>query len=173
MKVLTVRLPPALLNTIRKEAGDGRMATNSLINKILHGYFDFYAFFPAAGLIPFPRKAIVDLMRKLSDEELRQMARHLAEVEVPNIVTLLKGKYDLESFIEVFRIWLEVSDMPHREKRESGSIVLTLRHNMCKKFSLFLAEVLTATLGKIAKQEFEVKIQDDILFLKLYSTQEL
>lgn len=173
MNVLTVRLPPALLNIIRKEAGEGRIATNALINKILQGYFDFYAFFPAAALIPFPRKAIVDLMGKLSDEELRQMARHLAEVEVPNIVTLVKGKYNLESFMEVFRIWLEVSDMPHREKMEGGSIVITVRHNMCKKFSLFLAEVVTVTLGRITKHEFEVKTQGDVLFLRLYGTQEL
>jgi hypothetical protein len=124
---------------------------------------------PDTGIIPFPRVAIQKIMDVPSEQDITRVAREVAESNIGDIALIMKGDHDLESYKDVFRSWRAISNFVYREKEEEGKSICIVQHNMGKKFSLFLEQLLAAILTKMTKGRFEFQTTNDFVVTEIHN----
>jgi hypothetical protein len=92
-------------------------------------------------------------MDKLGDEEITELAKSVARNEVPEIIYLLRNRYDLDSFLEVVISWVWASGFPFNDTSDDEKYSFVIQHDLSRKWSLYLAELFESIFEQVANRK--------------------
>lgn len=155
-EVVSLRISSNKVDTIKKLAASRKVSFNVLVNQILDEYFDFNVYAKSAGYITLPRKTVISLL-ELADSRGISDAGSPTRTVLSELVYLIKGKFTLQSFMNTFFAWLRDSRFAYSDHFENGIRTVSVNHNMGKKWSLLLKEVVGAVMEELGiSARFEV-----------------
>ena len=167
---ITFRLSDELIEDLKKEAESKGISVGNLVNQVLDRYTAWERHSNKLGLIPMTRPFLKEALRNLTEEEIKQMARNGSKEALKELVLLSKGNFSIGSFISVFNEWLKVSWMAHRYEYDGKSHNYVIHHELGKKWSLYIAELLTAIFNELTNIEPKVDVRDDSVSLSVKAT---
>ncbi|MGC2570099.1 MAG: hypothetical protein WA364_01215 [Candidatus Nitrosopolaris sp.] len=98
-RTVTFRLDEDVISVVEQESKRLNINLNKMANQILKGYVDWDMLQARAGMIPIAKPLLIELLKKLSDEEVVTLATEVGKDTMKDIVTFMKGKMDSESFL--------------------------------------------------------------------------
>jgi hypothetical protein len=174
---ITLRLDKEIESRLRSEANSQDTSINSITNRALRRYVEWNAFEHKSGMIPISAPVLVELLRRISDEEIVNIAKTVGKDAARDITLLVKGKIDADSFLSWFiarmkncSVIEEIKDC-RIESKESGNGIsgktYVLKHQLGYKWSLFHKTVLESIFHEILTVPIETKITDCILMFRI------
>ncbi|MGA9150681.1 MAG: hypothetical protein WBZ36_08885, partial [Candidatus Nitrosopolaris sp.] len=96
---ITFRIDTDTINKLRTESA---RSLNTSVNQILKRYVQWDMFEPQAGIIPFAKPVVTELLANMSEDQITNLAKNVAKIAVQDIMVVMKGKIDLDSFLSWF-----------------------------------------------------------------------
>ena len=155
------RLEKEIFEDFKKHAKDQGLTTNSMINKIMEEYMQWGSKSTSMQIIPYPSGIIMALLKKHSEEELREIARNHAKEYFSENLLLLKNEESVDAYIEMAKNWCKASGFPYSTKEKKGEIVYTVRHNQGSKFSVLLDEIIKTQIEILTKKRAKTKVMNN------------
>lgn len=59
---------------------------------------------------------MVNLIDRLSEQEITSLAEHIAKKETKDFVLLLRNEYNIEPALDVIETWIRISGHPYRHE---------------------------------------------------------
>jgi hypothetical protein len=78
-----------------------------MANQILKSYVDWDMLQARAGMIPIAKPLLVELLNKISNEEIVSIASNVGRNTIKEIVSFMRNKMDLDSFLTWLELWLK------------------------------------------------------------------
>lgn len=145
-EVVTLRMPSDRVDQIKKEARNRKVSFNVLSNHIFDEYFDFNMYAKGAGYMTLPKKTVSIFLDSLSEEDIAKKGGKPTKLVLVDLIYLMKGRFTLQSFLNTFFAWIRDSRFAYNDHFEDGARTITVNHNMGKKWSLLLKEVVEMML---------------------------
>lgn len=143
---ITFRLESDVLGKLRQEAERKDISVNTLISQIAKQHTNWHSVATQAGFIALRRPLLMKLIDKHTDEEIIDLARHIASTSNKDFVLLLRSRYNIHSALDVIETWIKISGYPHTHNVNERSYSHTVhsfvvQHDMGRKWSLYLSEL--------------------------------
>lgn len=174
---ITLRLDKEIESRLRSEADSQDISINSVTNKALRRYVEWNAFEHKSGMIPISAPVLVELLSRISDEEIVNIAKTVGKDAARDITLLIKGKIDADSFVSWFLARMkncsaieEIKDSRIKSEESDNSLsgkTYILKHQLGYKWSLFHKTVLESIFHQILTMPIETKITDCILMFRI------
>lgn len=134
-----------------------------MVSQIFSLHIGWHANAPKAGFVPVPKPFLVKVMEKLSQDEISDIAQYLAKDEVKNMTMMLGRKLEIESILESFEFWLKTTNFAYKHDNDDGIHNFVINHEMGKKWSFYLGEVMRMIFKSLAIQKTEFEISPKTL----------
>jgi len=156
---ITFRLAERLVEDLKKEAESNKVSLNTLVNQLFDRYMVWERHSAKLGLIPVSRSFVKETLQHLTDEKIKQMARHVSKDALKELVLITKGDFTLNSFISVFNEWLRASLITYRYEYDGKVHHYVIHHELGERWSLYVSELLIAICKDLVtiRLEFEVR----------------
>jgi len=136
---ISFRLPEELVEEIEIEAHLNDVSTNVLAYKILERYARWDSNAAKAGYIPVTKSLISELLNKISDKEIVEIANRVEKKEFADIMLLLRNEFDIASVLDIIEMRAKVSGFPYRHTVKGTMHSFVIQHDINQKWSLYLA----------------------------------
>lgn len=153
----TFRLDLSNFKQIQREAEIRRTSVNALINQMMEMYVSWHFYAGKANMIPIPQKILTLLFVQYKDADIVKMAKDAAR-EFKDVVMLLRGNYDVDSFLSVIDTWSTVSEFSYTHKIDDSLHRFVIQHNLGKKGSVFLINMFDEVFSgfDIKKEHYDL-----------------
>jgi len=158
---ITFRIPEKLLEDLRREAEGAEVSLNTLVKQVFDRYMAWERHSSKIGLIPMTRPFLKEVVQYLPEQKIRQIARNASKDALKELVLIARGNFSFQSFISVFNEWLKASWMTYRYEYDNMVHHYVIHHGLGTKWSLYLAELLTAICMETMKIKPEIEIRRD------------
>jgi hypothetical protein len=128
---------------------------NTLVSQILRQHTHWHSNAAKAGFISERKALLINLIDRLSEKEIADVAEDIAKKETKDFVLLLRNQYNIESSLDVIETWIRISGHPYRHEVSHTKHSYIIQHDMGRNWSLYLAE-----LYQYLFEEFELKKVD-------------
>jgi hypothetical protein len=170
-KSTTFRLDTKIVQELQRDADQGEVSLNVLVNQILRRYVEWDRYERKLNLLPIPKlmliKMIDDTLRiakeaNISDLEAyrNKIARSAAEVALnimKDSVLFMKKDYNLWSVLDVLRKYMKVAGITSDHSVEHGrKHVFVIQHELGENWSLFARELLSLIFTQLAQVKAEI-----------------
>lgn len=153
----TLRIDAKSINMMKEKARKENVSVNQFINKLLDTAIYWNSHAPTAGWIPMPKKILLEMAEKFSNDELEELANKLGKQIAKDILLFTSGEYDIDSWIDFLRIRSLVSGFEFTEHREGNTIKCILHHSMGKKWSVWFQGFYDTVITDMgSKVKFEI-----------------
>jgi hypothetical protein len=100
-----------------------------------------------AGMIPFAKPVVSELLANMSKEEIASLAKNVAKNTVLDSMMVMRGKIDLNSFLSWFENLMEKAsiDINHIVENSGSTHKYIVKHNLGENWA-FLIENLLQTI---------------------------
>lgn len=156
-EVGSFRLNKEILAKLKKEAENENISLNSLVNKIIDTYVSWHSSAKKLGLIPVTPNVLADLFKNLSEDEIKKLAKKQVPVISENLL-LFRQEDTLEAFLDSAKDYFTVCGFPFSIQEKNGTMKISLRHNVGKKYSLYLQEIIRERMEQLTKEKSSVSI---------------
>ncbi len=136
---ISFRLPEDLVEEIETAAQLNNVSTNVLVHRILERYTSWDAAAAKAGFIPVTKGLMHELLAKVSDKELDEIAKRIEKKEFEDIMLLFKNQFDIASVLDIIELRAKVSGFPYRYNVKGKIHSFVIQHDLGEKWSLYLA----------------------------------
>lgn len=140
---LTCRFDRNLYHLLQKDAVRNSGSLNHLINTIVKRYVSWEKYAEEFGFIPLTKETVRHLFKNLDDQSVHMIASHIGRTVPKESILLMFNKIDFSSIISFLVITLSRYGMVQHEIND-GTHDIILHHNVNRKFSDFLANVVKA-----------------------------
>jgi len=153
-ETITFRLPSALIEELRRDAEVEGVSLNSYASKIFSNHILWERYERKVGLLPMTEAFLKEALHQLSDEQVVNLAQKLEKQKFKNILAFMNDSPTVGDFVELIRMWLNVSWMQQNVEMNDGAYRLKIQHNLGSKWSLYIrtlvSELAQDVLGKKA-----------------------
>ena len=161
------RLEKSQLDELRRDSESKFISLNTLVSQIFSDHINWHANSQKTGLIPFPKKLLIRLMNKLTDEEVVQLGYFIANNETKDIVMMLQNEHNPITFLNVFGTWMKITGFPHTQEINGTRYRCQLQHEMGKKWSLYFDTVMKKIFENLGINNLESEITANSYMLKV------
>jgi hypothetical protein len=170
-KSTTFRLGIQIVQELQKEADQGEISLNVLVNQILRRYIEWDRYEKKLNLLPIPKLMLVRMIDEtLSvaenanisdlDDYRNKIARNAAEIAfniMKDSVILMKKEYNLWSVLDVLRKYMKVAGITSDHTVEHGrKHVFVIQHELGENWSLFAKELLSLIFAQLAQVKADI-----------------
>jgi len=166
---ITFRLPEKLVEDLKKEAENVQISLNTLANQVFERYICWERYSGKMGLIPMTRPFLKAVVKSLSNEEIKKIAHNASKDALKELVLITRGNFTLDDFVSVFNEWLRVSWMTHRYSYDAKGHHYIIYHDLNKKWSLYLSELMNAICNDLAGIKSTIAVRKDSISVSLSS----
>ena len=165
---LTFRLEHDSAEKLRDEAQNQGISLNSLVNQIIHNFFEWHMFEPKVGFVPLLKPVLRELYNSMSKDKVLQIAANTANEESENSIYFMKGKLDLESFLSWFEARMKNSSIQVNHSFDNNSRMHTyiVKHDICANWSLYLKHIIEHIFNQVLEKKVDVDMSDTTLTFK-------
>lgn len=154
---ISFRLPEKLITDIQTEAQLNDVSPNMLVHKILERYTKWDSNATKAGFVPVTKGLIRELLDKISDKEVAEIAERVERKEFADIALLLKNEFNIESVFDIIEIRARVSSFPFRYEVKGKLHSFVIQHDLGPKWSLYLATRYRAAFEDVGLTNFKFR----------------
>jgi len=166
---MTFRLDENVITTLRAEAGRRHISLNTMINQILQRYVEWDMYESKVGMISILRPVAAELFKKMSKQEIIELATGIGKNATNDAALFMKSKMDLASFLSWLDVRMRNSSIEISHKVEGSSHTYILKHDLGENFSLFQKTVLSLIFNDVLGKHIDCSFSDTILSLRFSS----
>ena len=101
-------------------------------------------FEPQAGTMPLAKPVVAELLANMSKEQITNLAKNVAKTAVQDILLVMKGKIDLDSFLSWFETLMKKAfiKINHTVENNDSTHRYTVKHNLGENWALLIKSLL-------------------------------
>lgn len=160
---VTIRLDSIIFSKLDGEAQQSDISFNTLISQILRQHTNWHSHAAKAGFISVRKGLLVNLIDRLSEQEITYVAEDIAKRETKDFVLLLRNKYNIESGLDVIETWIRISGHPYRHEVNYTRHSYIIQHDMGRNWSLYMAEQYRFLFEEFDLEKVDFDINDNTL----------
>ena len=161
---ITFRIYSDAVTKLRKEANEKDISFNTLVNQILKNHVEWHSVAANAGFISVRRGFVKTIIDRLSDEEVKLLAEHIAKTTNHDILMLFENKINTESAINFLEAWLRASGFPYRyQLKEDNTHSFVIQHDMGSRWALYLGELFRHLFAECKANKFAYDARESTL----------
>lgn len=139
---ITFRIDADTIDKLRAESTRHDVSLNTSVNKILKRYVQWDMFEPQAGTMPLTKPVVAELLAIMSKEQITNFAKNIAKTAVQDILLVMKGKIDLDSFLSWFETLMKKAFIEINHTVENNAHRYTVKHNLGENWALLIKSLL-------------------------------
>jgi hypothetical protein len=133
---ITFRVSGDILLALRQLSHEEGMSLNTLVNNVLRSYIDWESIAVKAGFGVFQKEIVREAIDALDEAALNKIAANTADA-YKDMLLLMKGSLDLDSFLSVVKDRSKRTGFTFREFEEPEGKKIVLQHDMGAKWSIY------------------------------------
>jgi hypothetical protein len=138
---VTLRFDTYTIDKLRKQAEEKQVSLNVMLNHIVTQHLDWHAHAADAGFISIRKNLIMNMLLKISEQEIVEMAKYTAKKDAKDFIMMLRNEYSITSALEILDTWLKIAGYSHRHEVRGTEHSYFIQHGMGIKWSLYLSEL--------------------------------
>ncbi len=139
---ITLRVEKNVLDELRNEAEQKMESLNTMANQVLKSYITWHKPAAKAGNYYVPKTLLTDIFETLTEEQIEQITENWVKKYSKDVMVMINKEHNLESFLDGFRVWLDLSGFQYTHHHDSGFESYAIRFDMGKKFNLHMGKYL-------------------------------
>ena len=154
-KIVTFRIDRDVMSIVEQESQRLHINLNSMANQIMKSYTDWDMLQARAGMIPIAKPFLVELLNKVSNEEIESIAISVGKNTMAEIVAFMKNKMDLDSFLTWLELWLRknsTAGFNHTIDNTTNVHTYVMKHDLGEKWSLYHKIILDVIFKEILQK---------------------
>jgi len=144
------RISQSAFKALEEDAARRNITLNTLVNQLFLAHTNLGRFLDKLGSIRIARPSFTQLLNACSDEAIIEVARSVA-LDSPRAMILAKhGVLSLSTVLDYVRTMVTYGGFGEYSEVESqGRLVITLTHDLTRKGSVFISNVLGSIFGMV------------------------
>jgi hypothetical protein len=167
-RTVSFRVPEDIITEIEKEARTNLTSTNVLINQILLQYVSWDKFEHRMKMFPVAEDLLHYILDNL-DESQRKEAIEITFNAIRDWALISKKKFDIHSCLQVLEDYCRMVGISVEESTSSGTRSFVIRHNLGRKASIFIEELVEKIFWEIVKIKVDFDSTSTTVIVKLQS----
>jgi hypothetical protein len=163
---LTLRLDENVVTILREESGTRHISLNAMVNQVLQNFVDWNMYEPKVGMISLFRSVVADIFKKLTEEQIIEVAATVDKEATTDATLFMKRKIDLDSFLSWLETCMKNSSIEISHSSERSTHTYVLKHDLGKNFSLFQKTLLELIFEEVLGIYIDCVCSDKILSFK-------
>lgn len=170
-KSITFRLDTKVIEELQREADQGEISLNVLVNQVLRRFVEWDRYENKLGMIPIPKSMLSTLIdktmqlatdAKIADiESYRTKIVNSAAETALNVmkdsVLFMRKDYSFWTVLDVLREYMKVAGITSDHRIEAGrKHVFIIQHELGENWSLFAKELLSEIFAELAKVKADI-----------------
>ena len=154
-RTVTFRIDEEVISIVEHESQRLRINLNKMTNQILKSYVDWDMLQARAGMIPIAKPVLIELLRKVNDEEILTLATEAGKDTMKDIISFMKKRMDLDSFLSWLELWLRknsTAGFSHNIDENSNVHTYIMKHDLGEKWSLYHKIILDLVFKEILQK---------------------
>jgi hypothetical protein len=165
-----IRIPAEIYEKIEMQSISEGTNISAVINSILRKYVTWDQFVSDIGFIFLQKPFLRTILEEIPESVVIKAAKTTCHAGMRDAISFIHGKIDIDSIIDVVRLWLSASNLPHRiiTNNDENTIEFRIQHNLGKKGSLYFGTLLSTLFGElgIAPKRSLLKDHSTIIIFK-------
>jgi hypothetical protein len=164
--VRSLRLDEDVDKSLQRYALQEGISLNSLVNKALRRYVLWDVAASRFGGVTLAGASLTKIMSYLSDDEVREYARWVAENSVRDFVTFFFGEFTLQTLLKGLRLLADFGGHFQYEESTSGQFrTVVLKHGRGAKWSIHYQEWVRLAIEQVLGLKIEtVATENQVTF---------
>ena len=163
----TIRIPTYVYEKIETQAITEDKTVSSIINNILKKYITWDQFVGEIGFVFMQKPFVRSIFEFLSEEQVVKAARTTCYVGMKDAIAFIHGKNDVESVIDVIKLWLNASQFPNKitmqPQEENNKVEIRIQHNLGQKCSAYMKTLLSLLFYDLGMKANKINSGDQFL----------
>ena len=161
------RISDSAFKALEEDAGKRNISVNTLMNQLVLAHTNLGRFLDRFGTIRMARTSFACLLNTCSDESIVQAAQAIAPDTPKTIILAKHGALSLRSVLDYIRImsayggWGEYSEL-----ESQGKLIITQTHDLGRKGSLFISNVLESVF-RLANIQPKVSLSEHAVIFEI------
>jgi hypothetical protein len=168
-KTITLRINEEVLKRLDSESKRRGISLNTFANQIFQEFLDWDMLQPQSGMIPIAKPVIIEMLKKMSKEEVTALAKQVGKDTIHDAVVFMKQRMNLDSFLSWLEMWTKKNSnigFSHRLE-DDGVHVCIMKHDLGEKWSLYHKTVLETISNDILQKPIDIATSAGILTFKI------
>lgn len=176
----TIRIPNDVYQKIETQAATEDKTVSFIINNILRKYVSWDQFVGEIGFVFLQKPFVRSIFEFLSEEQVVKAAKTTCYVGMKDAISFIHGKTDVDSVIDVIKLWLNASQFPNKiitkhhkegekEKEKDDRIEIRIQHNLGQKCSAYMKTLLSLLFADLNMKAENIKSGDQSLIVVFQS----
>jgi hypothetical protein len=166
---MTFRLDEQVITTLRAESGRRHISLNTMINQILQRYVEWDMYESKVGMISLLRPVAAELFKKMSKQEIIELATGVGKNAISDAALFMKSKIDLDSFLSWLDVRMRASSVEINHNIDGSTHTIILKHDLGENYSLFQKTVLELIFNDVLGKRLDCSFSDTVLSIRFSS----
>ena len=158
----TFRFDSETIKSLRDEAKQKDISTNTLLNQIVKEHLKWHANASNAGFIAVTRFLITNLISHLSEQEIISLAENVAKNTNKDTILLIENEYTMKSSLDFIESWIKISGYKYRHRKINDGQnrhMYVIQHDMGIKWSIYLASIYQFLFEELRKDKRRIEFE--------------
>jgi len=163
-EVASFRIDTVLKNELQKECGKKSINFSTLVNQILVRHVRWDNMAEKMDMITMPKTVYKAYTSKISDEDIKEVARTAEREGLKNYTLLNTGEFTIKSFLETLDLWLTINHISYEHAiTNNDGHQFVVRHNLGIKFSTLLNHIVNDLVEELDRKYTNMNSTDENL----------
>lgn len=170
-KSITFRLDSSVVEELQRDANEGEISLNVLVNQVLKRYVEWDRYENKLGMMPIPKlmlgTLIDEAMLLAADAKIVDLESYRAKIVnnaaqtalrvMKDSVLFMRKEYSFWTVLDVLRQYMKVAGIVSDHRIEMGrKHVFIIQHDLGENWSLFAKELLSKIFIELAQVGAEI-----------------
>ena len=146
---LTIRVKKEILDNLKLYASGKETTLNSAVNQLLSQALDWDILAAKAGWVPMPKPALINIMEKLDEKTITEIAESNGKTVPKDFLHIMKGAYSMEAFLDVLKNRSSAAGFNYTEISENDFVKIVMLHDMGIKWSKYFKAYFDSTFKQL------------------------
>lgn len=165
-----IRIPTEIYEKIEFQATTEDKTVSAIINNILKKYVSWDQFVSDIGFVFLQKPFVRNIFEHISDEDLIKAAKTSCYTGMRDAISFIHGKNDVESIIDVLKLWFSASNFTNKVIQSEGIIEFRVQHNLGRKGSLYIGTLISSLFADLNMKPKEALMKEHSLVIAFNST---
>ena len=141
---ITFRIDTDTISKLRIESARQDISLNTSVNQILKRHVQWDMFERQAGIMPLAKPVVAQLLAYINKDDITNLAKNVAKSAVQDIMLVMKGKIELDSFLSWFETLMQKSfiEINHTVENDDITHRYIVKHNLGENWALLIKNIL-------------------------------
>jgi hypothetical protein len=170
-KSITFRVDTKVIEELQREADQGEISLNVLVNQVLRRFVEWDRYENKLGMIPIPKSMLSTLidrtMQLATDAKIEDLESYRTKIVnnaaetalnvMKDSVLFMRKDYSFWTVLDVLREYMKVAGIMSDHSIEAGrKHVFIIQHELGENWSLFAKELLSKIFVELAKVKADI-----------------